>query len=87
MTLEDFSLDVRFDCLLAISTEMMVVIDEENKDIVCASPCKAVIGWTVLQSNASVLHLCAVKLLMLNSRGVQNPLKMSDIGFLKAEPT
>ena len=52
VTVEDFSLDARFDSFLAIATEMVVLIDDQTKDVVFAAPCKAVIGWTVLQSNA-----------------------------------
>ena len=52
VTVEDFGLDVRLECFLAIAAEVMVTIDECSKDVVFALPCKAVIGWTVLQSNA-----------------------------------
>lgn len=52
VTVEDFCLDVRFDCFLAVGNEMLVLIDDRDKDVVFAVPCKAVIGWTVLQSNA-----------------------------------
>ena len=52
VTVEDFGLDVRLECFLAIATEVMVIIDECSKDVVFALPCKVVIGWTVLQSNA-----------------------------------
>ena len=58
MTVEDFTLDVRLDCFLGIAKEMMVVVDVENKEVVFASPCKSVIGWTVPQSNALVFHIC-----------------------------
>ena len=58
VTVEHFSLDVRLDCFLAIATEMMVIIEDQNKDVVFATPCKSVIGWTVLQSNASVFSVC-----------------------------
>ena len=52
VTVEDFCLNVRFDSYLAIAPEMIVVIEDQSKDIVFALSCKSVIGWTVLQSNA-----------------------------------
>jgi len=60
VTVEDFSLDVRFDCLMAVGSEMVVLVDTQSRDVVFAAPCKAVLGWTVLQSNASVssIHFC-----------------------------
>jgi len=58
VTIEDFSTtDLRLDCLLALACEMIVVIDDDTKDVVFASSCNSVLGWTVLQSNASVLRL------------------------------
>ena len=51
VTVEDFGLDVRFDCFLAIATEMIVIIDDDSREVVFAVPSKSVIGWTVLQSN------------------------------------
>ena len=50
--MEDFGLDIRLDCYLAIAPEMLVLIDEQSKDVVFAVPCKAIIGWMDLQSNA-----------------------------------
>ena len=57
VTVEDFIRDVRLDCFLAIATEMIVIIEELNKDVLFTATCKSVIGWTVLQSNASVIHI------------------------------
>jgi len=52
VTVEDFSLDRRLDCSLAIGQEMLVIIDDDSKGVIFALPCCDVIGWTVLQSNA-----------------------------------
>ena len=52
VTVEDFNLNIRFDSFLAIAPEMIVIIEDQNKDVVFALPSKSVIGWTVLQSNA-----------------------------------
>ena len=54
VTVEDFSVDVRFDCFLAIASEVIVLVDAQNRDVVFAATCKAVTGWTMLQSNALV---------------------------------
>jgi len=56
VTVEDFSVDVRFDCFLAVATEMVVIVNAQDREVVFAAPCKTVVGWTVLQSNASVFY-------------------------------
>jgi len=54
VTVEDFSLDMRVECFMAVGCEMMVLVDAQSRVVVFATPCTAVTGWTVLQSNASV---------------------------------
>ncbi|XP_064624047.1 signal-induced proliferation-associated 1-like protein 1 [Lineus longissimus] len=52
---EDFGQSVQVDCLLGISTEMVVVIEEETRDVVFAVHCRSVIGWTS-QTNSLRLY-------------------------------
>lgn len=33
-------------CLLAISSDSMVLVEENNHDILLVIPCKSILGWT-----------------------------------------
>ena len=54
--IEDFGQSKQVDCLLGISMEILVVMEEETKDIVFYCPTKAIIGWTS-QNNRYILNL------------------------------
>jgi len=40
-------------CLLAISSDSMVLVEENNHDILLVIPCKSILGWTT-QTNRYV---------------------------------
>lgn len=40
-------------CLLAISSDSMVLVEENNHDIILVIPCKSILGWTT-QTNRFV---------------------------------
>ena len=45
VVLDDSGQASRVDCLLAISADTLVLIEEHSREIVFVSPCKAVLGW------------------------------------------
>lgn len=46
-------------CLLAISSDSMVLVEENNHDILLVIPCKSILGWTT-QTNRfiNIKYLC-----------------------------
>lgn len=38
---------VQVDCVLGISVDSLVVVEEASAAVIFAAPCKSVIGWTL----------------------------------------
>ena len=51
VSLTDFSASREADCKLAIGWESLVLVEDTTKMIICALPCRAVIGWRKLSEN------------------------------------
>lgn len=44
--LEDSTQSINIPCFLAISTDSLVLIDENTNNIIFVAPCKSILGWS-----------------------------------------
>lgn len=51
VTVEDAALCTDVECFLAISYEVLVLIEEKSKGVIFTATCKSVLGWTAFQGN------------------------------------
>ncbi|XP_022913514.2 signal-induced proliferation-associated 1-like protein 2 isoform X1 [Onthophagus taurus] len=49
--LEDCGQSQQIECLLGISTDSLVLIEEQTKQIVFVTPCKSILGWSSSQTS------------------------------------
>nr|XP_045598357.1 signal-induced proliferation-associated 1-like protein 1 isoform X1 [Procambarus clarkii]XP_045598358.1 signal-induced proliferation-associated 1-like protein 1 isoform X1 [Procambarus clarkii]XP_045598359.1 signal-induced proliferation-associated 1-like protein 1 isoform X1 [Procambarus clarkii] len=47
LTVHDAALQYSVDCVIGISIDSMVVVEESSATVIFAAPCKSVIGWTI----------------------------------------
>ncbi|XP_050698401.1 signal-induced proliferation-associated 1-like protein 1 isoform X3 [Eriocheir sinensis] len=47
LTVHDAALQQNVDCVLGISADSLVVVEEASAAVIFAAPCKSVIGWTL----------------------------------------
>jgi signal-induced proliferation-associated 1 like protein 1 len=46
VVLDDSGQSSKVECLLAISADTIVLIEEHSREIVFVSPCKSILGWS-----------------------------------------
>ncbi|KAF4522715.1 hypothetical protein B566_EDAN012732 [Ephemera danica] len=54
VVLDDSGLSSKVECLLAISADTLVLIEEQSREIVFVSPCRSILGWS---ANANSLRV------------------------------
>lgn len=57
LCVEDASVHANVDCFLSIAWEVIVIIDEQKREVIFTTSCKSVIGWTAFQGTGSVHQL------------------------------
>ncbi|XP_054826669.1 signal-induced proliferation-associated 1-like protein 1 isoform X2 [Eublepharis macularius] len=53
---KDYSKGVDIDCLLGISNEFVVIIEQESKSVVFNCSCRDVIGWTSTDTSVKIFY-------------------------------
>ncbi|XP_078000701.1 signal-induced proliferation-associated 1-like protein 2 isoform X2 [Glandiceps talaboti] len=53
---EDYGQSGRLDCILGISAESLVLIDEEEHEPIFSVPCKSIIGWTYQPNSMKLFY-------------------------------
>ncbi|KFM59861.1 Signal-induced proliferation-associated 1-like protein 2, partial [Stegodyphus mimosarum] len=53
---EDFGKSSVVDCLLAISVDTLVVMDETNQDIIFVCPCASILGWSSQTTSLKIFY-------------------------------
>ncbi|GJQ65090.1 hypothetical protein Trydic_g7238 [Trypoxylus dichotomus] len=54
--LDDSGQSQRIECLLGISVDTLVLIEEQTKQIVFVTPCKSILGWSIQISSLRIYH-------------------------------
>ncbi|XP_054262184.1 signal-induced proliferation-associated 1-like protein 1 isoform X2 [Macrosteles quadrilineatus] len=56
VVLEDSSLATLVDCILAVSADTLLLVEEGSREIVFVTPCKSVLGWTTNTNSLRVYY-------------------------------
>ncbi|XP_065341286.1 signal-induced proliferation-associated 1-like protein 1 isoform X2 [Cloeon dipterum] len=56
VVLDDSGLSSKVDCLLGISFETLVLIEESSRDIIFVTPCRSILGWSASGSSLRIYY-------------------------------
>lgn len=56
VVLEDSGQSKMVDCILGISTDSLVLIEERSREIVMVTPCQAILGWFLHSNSICIYH-------------------------------
>ncbi|KAF5292531.1 hypothetical protein FQR65_LT01677 [Abscondita terminalis] len=56
VTLDDSGQSQQIECLLGISTDTLVLIEEQSRQIVFVTPCKSILGWSPQSTSLRIYH-------------------------------
>lgn len=68
LSVHDAALQQNVDCVVGISADSMVVVEESSASVVFAAPCKSVIGWTNKQHQGLRVFYHQGECLLINLR-------------------
>nr|NVI76939.1 putative signal-induced proliferation-associated 1-like protein 2 isoform X2 [Cucujiformia] len=54
--LDDSGQGQQIECFLGISSDSFVLIEEQTRQIVFVTPCKSILGWSLLTSSLRIYH-------------------------------
>ncbi|XP_068246045.1 signal-induced proliferation-associated 1-like protein 1 isoform X1 [Palaemon carinicauda] len=68
LSVHDASLQQNVDCVVGISSDSLVVVEEVSASVIFAAPCKSVIGWTYKQQQGLRVFYHQGECLLINLR-------------------
>ncbi|XP_066958155.1 signal-induced proliferation-associated 1-like protein 1 isoform X5 [Macrobrachium rosenbergii] len=68
LSVHDASLQQNIDCVVGISADSLVVVEETSASVIFAAPCKSVIGWTYKQQQGLRVFYHQGECLLINLR-------------------
>ncbi|XP_059471853.1 signal-induced proliferation-associated 1-like protein 1 isoform X2 [Neocloeon triangulifer] len=54
--LDDSGQSSRIKCLLAISVETLVIVEESSRDVIFVTPCRAILGWSASGNSLRIYY-------------------------------
>lgn len=82
---KDYNKAMEIDCLLGISNEFIVLIEQETKSVVFNCSCRDVIGWTSTDSSLKIFYErgeCVSVESFINSEDIKEIVKRLQVSLL-----